>query len=79
MTLTAIAIVGAGRLGTALASTLPATGLHVEGPFCRGADPRGADAVLLCVPDGQIAAAAAAVTPGLPVGHYSGTRTGSRC
>jgi predicted short-subunit dehydrogenase-like oxidoreductase (DUF2520 family) len=72
MTLTAIAIVGAGRLGTALASALPPTGLHVEGPLGRGADPRGADAVLLCVPDGEIAAAAAAVTPGVPVGHCSG-------
>ena len=71
MTLTAIAIVGAGRLGTALASALPATGLHVEGPLGRGADPR-AEAVLLCVPDGEIAAAAAAVTPGVPVGHCSG-------
>ena len=72
MTLTAIAIVGAGRLGTALATALPAAGLRVDGPLGRGADPRGADAVLLCVPDGEIAAAAAAVTRGVPVGHCSG-------
>src|SRR5919112_47549 len=72
MTLTAIAIVGAGRLGGALAKALPAAGLDVDGPLGRGADPRGADAVLLCVPDGEIAAAAAAVTPGVPVGHCSG-------
>ena len=72
MTLTAIAIVGAGRLGSALATALPATGLRVDGPLGRGADPREVDAVLLCVPDGEIAAAAAAVAPGVPVGHCSG-------
>ena len=66
------AIVGAGRLGTALAAALRATGLAIDGPLGRGADPRGAGAVLLCVPDGEIAAAAAAVTPGVPVGHCSG-------
>ena len=66
------AIVGAGRLGTALAAALRASGLPVDGPLGRGADPRGVDAVLLCVPDGQIAVAAAAVTPGTPVGHCSG-------
>jgi predicted short-subunit dehydrogenase-like oxidoreductase (DUF2520 family) len=72
MTLTAIAIVGAGRLGTALATALPAAGLRVDGPLGRGADPRGAEGVLLCVPDGEIAAAAATVSPGVPVGHCSG-------
>jgi predicted short-subunit dehydrogenase-like oxidoreductase (DUF2520 family) len=66
------AIVGAGRLGTALAAALRATGLEIDGPLGRGADPDGADAVLLCVPDAEIAAAAAAVTPGVPVGHCSG-------
>lgn len=69
--LDSIAVVGAGRLGTALAAALRASGLPVEGPLGRGADPR-ADAVLLCVPDGEIAAAAAAVTPGPLVGHCSG-------
>jgi predicted short-subunit dehydrogenase-like oxidoreductase (DUF2520 family) len=71
-TLTSCAIVGAGRLGTALAAALRATGLAIDGPLGRGADPDGVDAVLLCVPDAQIAAAAAAVTPGVPVGHCSG-------
>jgi predicted short-subunit dehydrogenase-like oxidoreductase (DUF2520 family) len=71
-TATSLAIVGAGRLGTALAAALRATGLEIDGPLGRGADPRGAGAVLLCVPDGEIAAAAAAVTPGMPVGHCSG-------
>jgi predicted short-subunit dehydrogenase-like oxidoreductase (DUF2520 family) len=71
-TLTSCAIVGRGRLGTALAAALRATGLVVDGPLGRGANPAGADAVLLCVPDGEIAAAAAAVAAGVPVGHCSG-------
>jgi predicted short-subunit dehydrogenase-like oxidoreductase (DUF2520 family) len=62
-----IAIVGGGRLGRALAGALGATG-----PFGRGHDGAGADAVLLCVPDGEIAAAAARVAPGPLVGHCSG-------
>ena len=65
------AIVGAGRLGTALAAALRAAGLSVEGPLGRGARPR-AEAVLLCVPDAEIAAAAAAIGPGPLVGHCSG-------
>jgi predicted short-subunit dehydrogenase-like oxidoreductase (DUF2520 family) len=71
-TLTSCAVVGAGRLGTALAAALRATGLEIDGPLGRGASPAGADAVLLCVPDGEIGAAAAAVAPGVPVGHCSG-------
>jgi pantoate--beta-alanine ligase len=67
-----IAIVGAGRLGTALAAALRAAGRPVLGPLGRGADPRAATAVLLCVPDGEIAAAADAVAPGPLVGHCSG-------
>jgi predicted short-subunit dehydrogenase-like oxidoreductase (DUF2520 family) len=72
ITVTSCAIVGAGRLGTALAAALRATGLEIDGPLGRGADPRGAGAILLCVPDGEIAAAAAAIAPGVPVGHCSG-------
>jgi predicted short-subunit dehydrogenase-like oxidoreductase (DUF2520 family) len=67
-----IAIVGAGRLGTALAAALSAAGHDVLGPLGRGADPHAATAVLLCVPDGEIADAAAAVTAGPLVGHCSG-------
>jgi pantoate--beta-alanine ligase len=67
-----IAIVGAGRLGTALAAAVSAAGHAVLGPLGRGADPRDATAVLLCVPDGEIACAAAALTPGPLVGHCSG-------
>jgi predicted short-subunit dehydrogenase-like oxidoreductase (DUF2520 family) len=66
------AVVGAGRLGHALAAALSAAGVEVDGPLGRGADPAGAEAVLLCVPDAEIATAAAAVTPGPLVGHCSG-------
>jgi predicted short-subunit dehydrogenase-like oxidoreductase (DUF2520 family) len=69
--LDSIAVVGAGRLGTALAASLRDTGLAVDGPLGRGASPR-ADVVLLCVPDGEIAAAAAAIEAGPLVGHCSG-------
>jgi predicted short-subunit dehydrogenase-like oxidoreductase (DUF2520 family) len=58
------AVVGAGRLGTALAAALRAAGVH--------ADAAGADVVLLCVPDAAIAEAAAAIAPGPLVGHCSG-------
>ena len=69
--LDSIAVVGAGRLGTALAAALRASGLAVEGPLGRGAEPR-AGVVLLCVPDAEIAAAAGAVEPGRLVGHCAG-------
>ena len=69
--LDSIALVGAGRLGTALAAALRAITLPVEGPLGRDDEPR-ASIVLLCVPDGEIAAAASAVAPGPLVGHCSG-------
>lgn len=65
------AVVGAGRLGNAIAAALS----DCEGPLGRGADCAGADLVLLCVPDSEIAAAAAAVAPGPLVGHCSGATT----
>lgn len=66
------AVVGDGRLGRALTAALPA-----DGPFGRGHDGAGHDVVLLCVPDAEIAAAAAAVArrDGLLVGHCSGATT----
>jgi predicted short-subunit dehydrogenase-like oxidoreductase (DUF2520 family) len=67
-----IAIVGAGRLGTALAAALRAAGHVVLGPLGRGADAREASVVLLCVPDGEIPAAGEAVADGPLVGHCSG-------
>jgi predicted short-subunit dehydrogenase-like oxidoreductase (DUF2520 family) len=70
------AIVGAGRLGGALAAALQAAGIAVEGPLGRGADPH-APVVLLCVPDQEIATAAATLTPPREqlVGHCSGATT----
>ncbi len=76
---TRIAIVGDGRLGNALAHALVATDvaaagdtLSVGGPFGRGAELGSFDVVLLCVPDAEIANAAAAAAPGPIVGHCSG-------
>jgi predicted short-subunit dehydrogenase-like oxidoreductase (DUF2520 family) len=67
-----LAIVGRGRLGNALARELRIAGLDVIGPLGRGADGVGADVVLLCVPDGEIAHAAASIASGPLVGHCSG-------
>jgi predicted short-subunit dehydrogenase-like oxidoreductase (DUF2520 family) len=74
------AIVGAGRLGNALAAGLREAGLSVDGPLGRGARCTDADVVLLCVPDGEIANAAATLAPrsdgnGPLVGHCSGATT----
>jgi predicted short-subunit dehydrogenase-like oxidoreductase (DUF2520 family) len=69
------AVVGNGRLGPALAAALRTAGHEVDGPLGRNARCRGADVVLLCVPDAEISAAAAAVEdrPGrVLVGHCSG-------
>lgn len=54
-------------MGRALAHALP--GATLAG---RGATGAGVDLVLLAVPDGQIAVAASAITPGPLVGHLSG-------
>jgi predicted short-subunit dehydrogenase-like oxidoreductase (DUF2520 family) len=68
-----VGVVGAGRLGTALAGALREAGLRVEGPAGRGEIPRGCDAIVLCVPDAEIPAAAATVAGAAPlVGHTSG-------
>jgi predicted short-subunit dehydrogenase-like oxidoreductase (DUF2520 family) len=56
-------------MGSALAVALP---FEVVGPLGRGASPEGVDAVLLCVPDGEIASAAALIESDLAVGHCSG-------
>ncbi len=67
-----LALVGRGRVGSALAVALKQAGYEVEGPLGRGADGAGADYVLLCVPDGEIAHAAAQIALGRLVGHCSG-------
>jgi predicted short-subunit dehydrogenase-like oxidoreductase (DUF2520 family) len=68
-----VGIVGTGRLGTALAAALREAGVRVEGPAGRGEVPEGCDAIVLCVPDAEIPAAAATVAEAAPlVGHTSG-------
>ena len=52
---TRLAIVGRGRLGNALAAALSDSRYELLGPLGRGVDGAGADVVLLCVPDGEIA------------------------
>jgi predicted short-subunit dehydrogenase-like oxidoreductase (DUF2520 family) len=66
------AVVGRGRLGGALAGALAEAGHDVDGPLGRGADAGGCDVALLCVPDAEIGAAAAAIAPDVLVGHCSG-------
>jgi predicted short-subunit dehydrogenase-like oxidoreductase (DUF2520 family) len=67
----AVSIVGAGRLGSALDVALRAAGLDVDGPLRRGATP-AADVVLLCVGDAAIPTAAAAIASDRLLGHCSG-------
>ncbi len=68
-----VGIVGPGRVGTALARALEDAGVDVEGPVGRGERPARCDAIVLCVPDAEIAAAAETVTAAAPlVGHTSG-------
>jgi predicted short-subunit dehydrogenase-like oxidoreductase (DUF2520 family) len=67
-----IGVVGRGRVGHALAAALRRAGHELDGPAGRGEWPRG-DVVLLCVPDAEIApAAAAAAGSARFVGHTSG-------
>jgi predicted short-subunit dehydrogenase-like oxidoreductase (DUF2520 family) len=68
-----VGIVGSGRVGTALTRALRDAGVEVEGPAGRGERPAGCDAIVLCVPDSEIASAAEVVTAAAPlVGHTSG-------
>jgi len=55
-----VGIVGRGPVGTALAAAFREAGLAVDGPAGRGEAPSG-EAVLLCVSDAEISAAAAVV------------------
>jgi len=64
----AVAVIGRGRLGCALAAALDA-----DPPLARGeAPPAAAEVVILAVPDGAIAPLAAALAPGPAVGHCAG-------
>ncbi len=64
-------MIGRGRMGTALFSALQRAGVPVRGPFGRGADAAGAAVALLCVPDREIANAAAGIRDRVVVGHVS--------
>ncbi|MGD9997801.1 MAG: DUF2520 domain-containing protein [Ilumatobacteraceae bacterium] len=63
-----LAVVGAGRVGRTITRLLP----RAAGPFGRGFDGHGFDAILLAVPDSAIGDAARAIEPGPLVGHCSG-------
>ncbi|MEA2429209.1 MAG: hypothetical protein QOF37_2837 [Thermoleophilaceae bacterium] len=68
-----VAVVGRGHLGRSLSAALSAAGYDAGPPLGRGELPAAADAILLCVPDSEIAAAASAVAGAAPyVGHTSG-------
>src|SRR5262245_66273546 len=68
--LPACAVVGAGRMGTVIAA-----GLGAGPPLKRGEPvPGDAEVVLVCVPDGQIANAGQAVTPGQCVRDCRGAK-----
>jgi predicted short-subunit dehydrogenase-like oxidoreductase (DUF2520 family) len=68
-----VGIVGPGRVGTALARALRDAGVDVDRPRGRGERPARCDAIVLCVPDAEIGAAAEVVTAAAPlVGHTSG-------
>lgn len=68
-----LAVVGQGRLGSALATALRGSeGPAVSEALGHDADLTGYDAILLCVPDSAIKAAAATVPAGRLVGHCSG-------
>ena len=62
-----------GRLGSALQRALADVLPCVDGPFGREFDGEGYDVVILAVPDGQIAAAAASIVGGPLVGHCAGS------
>jgi predicted short-subunit dehydrogenase-like oxidoreductase (DUF2520 family) len=68
-----VGVVGRGRVGPALTRALRDAGVDVDGPLGRGERPARCDAVVLCVPDAEIMAAAEVVTAAAPlVGHTSG-------
>jgi predicted short-subunit dehydrogenase-like oxidoreductase (DUF2520 family) len=74
-----IRIIGRGRAGTSFADALGRTGHRIDGPFARRDDvsaaAEGVDALILAVPDDQIATIAALVTasPACVVMHLSGS------
>ncbi|MCW3492506.1 DUF2520 domain-containing protein [Microbacterium sp. SSM24] len=72
-TVARLSVVGPGRVGRAAALAFTAAGYAVSGPSGRGEPVAEADAVLLCVPDREIGAVAAALRGrGALLGHTSG-------
>jgi predicted short-subunit dehydrogenase-like oxidoreductase (DUF2520 family) len=68
-----VGVIGAGRVGVALAGALREAGVAADGPARRGEVPRGCTALVLCVPDAEIGAAAATAAGAAPlIGHTSG-------
>ena len=68
-----VAVIGRGRLGSAIVPALGAAGVQIVPESGRGEVPAGVDAVLLCVPDAAIGEAAAALAGAAPlIGHTSG-------
>jgi predicted short-subunit dehydrogenase-like oxidoreductase (DUF2520 family) len=68
-----VGVIGAGRVGVALAGALREAGIAAAGPARRGEVPGGCTALVLCVPDAEIGAAAATVAGAAPlIGHTSG-------
>jgi len=69
------AVIGRGRLGTALTAAMRRGRLHTIGPLGRNPDIGDARVVILCVPDSQIAAVAASIPNDRMVAHCSGIMT----
>ncbi len=63
------AVVGDGRVGRALVTSLP----WLNGPYGRGFNGHDFDVVVLAVPDGEISRAAGVIEPGPIVGHCAGS------
>ena len=70
------AVVGAGRVGTALAAALRAAGIAVEGPLGRGEPVRTITAPCCCAcRTGRSPSPPRTLEPGRLVGHTSGATT----
>ncbi len=67
-----LTVIGRGRMGWAIARALRQADHSVDGPLGRDGKLARPDAILLCVPDDQIAGVAADIAPGPIVGHCSG-------